>query len=281
MHKYFVMQHDQSDCGAACLAMVLGEYGCKLPLSVIRMDLKTDINGSSIYGILEGAKKHGLEGRALSGTIHEFLEEVNNNNIKLPVIANIISKEGYSHFIVIKKVNKKRFYILDPAKKGHWEKTEDLEKVWVGNIVEFTDHSKVKAADETRGRLQKYVNVCKKQYKTIISVVLFSLLISIVGLIGSVMFEYVINGIYSEKFLIFKRAIRIGQTCLAFTNRFDFRAGQHDAGGKCFHQKILERGSFVLNDDAIVVVFFHNAAKIHKIRQSVHEKSYHTAQDNE
>lgn len=201
MHKYFVMQHDQSDCGAACLAMVLGEYGCKLPLSVIRMDLKTDINGSSIYGILEGAKKHGLEGRALSGTIHEFLEEVNNNNIKLPVIANIISKEGYSHFVVIKKVNKKRFYILDPAKKGHWEKTENLEKVWVGNIVEFTDHSKVKAADETRGRLQKYVNVCKKQYKTIISVVLFSLLISIVGLIGSVMFEYVINGIYSEKFL--------------------------------------------------------------------------------
>jgi len=43
------MQHDQSDCGAACLTIVLGEYGCKQPLSVVRNELKTDINGSSVY----------------------------------------------------------------------------------------------------------------------------------------------------------------------------------------------------------------------------------------
>ena len=59
MRKYFVMQHDQSDCGAACLAMILGYFGCKMPLSVIRMDMKTDINGSSMYGILTAAEKYG------------------------------------------------------------------------------------------------------------------------------------------------------------------------------------------------------------------------------
>lgn len=201
MHKYFVMQHDQSDCGAACLAMVLGSYGRKLPLSVIRMDLKTDINGSSIYGILTGAKKHGLEGKALCGTIHEFIEEYNNNNIQLPVIANVASKEGNSHFIVIHKITKNHLYILDPAKKGYREKIEELEKIWVGNIIVFTDHSKVEKIDQTKGRLQKYIKVCQRQHKAIISVVAFSLLISFVGLIGSIMFEYVVNGIYSEKFL--------------------------------------------------------------------------------
>lgn len=201
MHKYFVMQHDQSDCGAACLAMVLGNYGCKLPLSVIRMDLKTDINGSSIYGILTGAKKHGLEGKALCGTIHEFIEEYNNNNVQLPVIANVASKEGNSHFIVIHKIKKDHLYIWDPAKKGSKEKIEELEKIWVGNVIVFNDHSKVEKIDQTKGRLQKYIKVCQRQQKAIISVVVFSLLISFVGLIGSVMFEYVVNGIYTKKFL--------------------------------------------------------------------------------
>lgn len=104
MIKYFVMQHDQSDCGAAGLAIVLGEYGCKQPLSVVRNELKTDINGSSVYSIVTTAEKYGLKGEALCGTFEEFVREINNNKITLPVIANIVSDDGYSHFIVVNKL---------------------------------------------------------------------------------------------------------------------------------------------------------------------------------
>lgn len=202
MRKYFVMQHDQSDCGAACLAMILGYFGCKMPLSVIRMDMKTDINGSSMYGILTAAEKYGLSGVALSGSLDELLEEVSLNQIQLPIIVNVLSDEGYSHFIVIHKIRKHKLYVLDPASGGHWMKADVLSHMWIGNILSFSGYEDVPQKNKIKGYMRKYVVICEKQYRTILEVVVFSLIISLVGLIGSVMFEYVINGIYSERFLM-------------------------------------------------------------------------------
>ena len=40
-----ILQHDQRDCGAACLAMVAAHYGRKLPVSRCRELTKTDKTG--------------------------------------------------------------------------------------------------------------------------------------------------------------------------------------------------------------------------------------------
>lgn len=46
-----VMQHDEKDCGAACLSMVSEYYGLKLSITQFRELIGVDIFGSNIYGI--------------------------------------------------------------------------------------------------------------------------------------------------------------------------------------------------------------------------------------
>ena len=53
-----VRQHDEKDCGAACLSMILEYFGRKVSLSSIRQAIKVDRNGANIYGIMDGAKQY-------------------------------------------------------------------------------------------------------------------------------------------------------------------------------------------------------------------------------
>ena len=68
MKMNVVLQHDECDCGAACLCMIAGYYGLKLPVSNCRELTKTDQMGTNLYGIVDGAEQIGLEATALAGT---------------------------------------------------------------------------------------------------------------------------------------------------------------------------------------------------------------------
>lgn len=59
--KYIhIQQHDEKDCGAACLSMISEYFGRYLPVSVSRELIKVDQYGANIYGIVSGAEEIGL-----------------------------------------------------------------------------------------------------------------------------------------------------------------------------------------------------------------------------
>lgn len=53
----YVIQHDITDCGAACLLTCLIRYGYSIPITQIRKYANTNQNGTSICGIIKAAKK--------------------------------------------------------------------------------------------------------------------------------------------------------------------------------------------------------------------------------
>jgi len=52
-----VDQHDAADCGAAALATVCQHYGLEISITKIRDVVGTDIKGTNLKGIVEGAIK--------------------------------------------------------------------------------------------------------------------------------------------------------------------------------------------------------------------------------
>lgn len=54
------MQHDETDCGVACISIILQFYGKNVPLRKIREVCGTDSSGTSGYGIIKGAERFGL-----------------------------------------------------------------------------------------------------------------------------------------------------------------------------------------------------------------------------
>ena len=102
----FVQQTAATDCGAACLAMVLGYYGKPMTLSEVREATGVSRHGTSAFAILESARHFGLRGRGvqLSGIDElRFLE------------AGAILHWRFSHFVVFERGDRTGAWIVDPA----------------------------------------------------------------------------------------------------------------------------------------------------------------------
>lgn len=65
LKKYYcVRQQDIQDCGPACIATIAKQYGLKIPVSKIREAAGTDLEGTSVYGVVQAAEKLGFSTKA-------------------------------------------------------------------------------------------------------------------------------------------------------------------------------------------------------------------------
>lgn len=65
MKYILIRQHDESDCGIACLAMLCRFYKSKITYNRIRKLINCDINGVSIEELVNGAEVIGFKAKAL------------------------------------------------------------------------------------------------------------------------------------------------------------------------------------------------------------------------
>lgn len=187
------LQHDQRDCGAACLSMIAMHYGLKYPISRYRELTKTDKIGTNIYGIVDGAKKIGLNANALSGSIEELIDGVEKGEIKFPFIAHI-SKEDCLHYVVVFGYCNGNFLIADPAKGKCSHPLDFFSHIWTGYIVTFEKTDSFSPGNHVRGNFLKFFLLLRGQYFKMTGVFFLSLLIALIGIFGAFVFEIVIDG---------------------------------------------------------------------------------------
>lgn len=126
-HAFHVEQHDESDCGVACLLAVLRYFGGNVTLSQLRAWSGTSISGSTLLGLQQAAMKIGInaEGFEADPSHLKALED--------PSILLVINDLGLNHFVVCfgYHADIDSFEISDPAQRSilYWN-SEDLEKKW-------------------------------------------------------------------------------------------------------------------------------------------------------
>lgn len=111
MRRYaFVKQHNDEECGAACLAMVARHYGKKVSLPRVRQLVGTGQQGTTLLGLRRGADELGFHCRALRTDVDEtFFRDV--HQIGLPAI---LHWKG-NHWVVLHAVHPRSVVIADPA----------------------------------------------------------------------------------------------------------------------------------------------------------------------
>lgn len=193
--KYpFVQQHDEKDCGAACLSMICEYYGKKLQLAKLRELIKVDNQGANIYGIVTGAEALGLHADALEGDRGELLDGIKTGEVKLPFIARIINEYGYEHFIVVYKISDKKVKVGDPGKSStSYMKTDSFFSQWQGHIITFEPDKSFAPCNERKGTYSKYARFITSQKKMLTFIFIVSLIISGINIFSSVVFQYVLN----------------------------------------------------------------------------------------
>ncbi len=190
-----VKQHDEKDCGAACISMIARYYGLKLSIVKCRELIRVDNDGANLFGLIQGAKEIGIDAEALEGTFDELYEELKTSSITYPFVARIISEEMFEHYVVVYKITGKKVVVGDPAKGKISYPLELFKEIWTGHIVTFTTTENFKKGNTTKGSMKKFINLITSQKKLIALVVVISLFISVVSLIGSMVFEFIVNNV--------------------------------------------------------------------------------------
>lgn len=193
-----IYQHDERDCGAACLAMVAACYGLRQPLSRYREITKTDRSGTNLYGLVDGAKRLKLDAAALSGTREELLDEIGSGKISFPFIAHIVSENEMLHYVVVFGLKNGRFLIADPATGKVRCTIEDFFSRWTGYIVTMQKSAAFQGGNTAHGTARRFLGLLHGQYHRLVGALLLSLIIASVGVMGAYVFEIVIDNFALE-----------------------------------------------------------------------------------
>ena len=103
-----IMQMEDLECGAACLAMVMAYYGKWIPLEQVRLDCGVSRDGSNARNMLKAARNYGLNASGYRVEPEEF----KGNDVTYPCIIHW----NFNHFVVLNGFKGDHAYINDPAK---------------------------------------------------------------------------------------------------------------------------------------------------------------------
>ncbi|MDN3691781.1 peptidase domain-containing ABC transporter [Chryseobacterium tructae] len=175
----FIPQHDQMDCGPACLAMICAYYGKDFGLQYLRDKSFITREGVSLLGISEAAEKINLKHMAGKLKPKDF------NSDLLPCVLHW----NQNHFVVLYKIsksiysNKLVYKIADPG-HGIVSLSEDkFKKSWLSDgekgvalFLEPTDEFYQQVPPEEEEISAKYMLNFFKPYKKQIFQLFFLLL---------------------------------------------------------------------------------------------------------
>jgi ABC-type bacteriocin/lantibiotic exporter with double-glycine peptidase domain len=138
----FVPQLTQSECGMACLAMVLGYHGKPLRIEELRQVHSADRSGMTAQDILNIARHYGLRGRGVSIDIEE---------LELLDRASILHW-NFDHFVVFDKLEKNAVQIVDPGSGRRRVPMEQFRRSFTGValLLEPSDEFEPSAAQAKR-----------------------------------------------------------------------------------------------------------------------------------
>ncbi len=132
-----VKQQDLRDCGVACLESIIRHYGGNVPLEKLRVDTKTNKNGTTAYNLVYCAKKYGMDAAG-----YRMPKDQLKRDMVLPCIAHV-NRNGLQHFIVIYEIFSTKLLVMDPAIGKKMIFINDLLNMWSGNVIMFYPKNKL------------------------------------------------------------------------------------------------------------------------------------------
>ncbi len=179
----FLKQHDQSDCGAACLGMICKYYKLPLGLNRLRDMCNVSKDGTSMAAVAEAAETLGFVTRGVRTGYEELMRT------GLPAI---LHWEG-NHFVVLYEITKKDVKIADPGLGLRRLKRPEFEKSWTNMalLLEYTDQ--VAENEPSRSSFKRFLPLIRPYTAILIEVLLASLVLSLLGLASPIFTQTIVD----------------------------------------------------------------------------------------
>lgn len=186
-----ILQHDETDCAAACLAMILSYYGKEVPVRKIRKVAGTDKIGTSGFGISKAAETYGLSSKSLAAP------EKNINKVPTPSILHLVIK-NHEHYVVITKRNSSTVHIIDPSIGPAIYTVEEINKFWTGIFFLFAPTINFEKSKD-KSSFFNFIALLYPYKRSVLQILTSSIMLSLFGIFMSFYFRFLIDEVlYSQ-----------------------------------------------------------------------------------
>ncbi len=181
-----IRQMDATECGSACLTMILNYYGRRTRLSEVRERCGVGRDGLSARAIVKAARDYGLRVRAFSQQHSDF------RYVQLPAIVHW----RFNHFLIVERWSPKRVDIVDPAAGRRRVSSEEFDNNFTGVVITLQPGAQFSHEGSPLGlSLWSYVRQMFRQPGMIVQLLGASLLLQALGLAQPALTQIIIDQI--------------------------------------------------------------------------------------
>ncbi|HAR4502129.1 TPA: peptidase domain-containing ABC transporter [Staphylococcus aureus] len=178
-----IEQNEHSECGIACITMILSYYKSNITLADIRDKFGVPKGGHSLANMKEILNYYGLNSKGFR------VDDVDDlNQLQSPVICHW----NNSHFILLKKVKRNNYYIFDPDLGKRKLNREEFLEGFSNSILIIEGKNSKFDTRKTRSSLSKKY-IFNNQIHLIFSIFIFSFIMQIIGLLVPLATQYLID----------------------------------------------------------------------------------------
>ena len=168
-----LLQMHASECGAACLGMILGYFGRWVPLTELREKCEVSRDGSSAASILRASRQYGLECNGLSVATDQL------KKLQLPLVIFW----QFSHFVVLEGFDDRNYHLNDPSTGRRSISAEEFNKSYSGIALRFKPGEEFKTGGERPGLFSQLGDLLAGSWNALTGVIACGLMLTLLALI--------------------------------------------------------------------------------------------------
>lgn len=179
----WLRQHDETDCGAACLAMIARYHGIRLAIGRLRELANVGREGASMFSLAEAAEKTGYVTRAVRTDFDHL------SGIELPAIAHW---KGY-HYIVLYQVRGDRVVVADPGIGLITMSRKEFADGWTGRLLLLAPTSRLEENEEVTTTYRRFLPFLHPYRFLLFEVLIASLVLELLQLVSPVFTQFIVD----------------------------------------------------------------------------------------
>jgi len=188
-----IYQAQASECGLACVAMLLNYYGHATTIAQLRLSGISSSRGTTLRGLIELASLCGMQSRPLSVELDDL------SDLRLPAIVHVRG----DHFAVIEKVGRGKVVVVDPAVGRRKISLGEFSKIFTGAALECFPNSKFAkigaVAEESIVGFVNSLGIVHGLKRSLLWILILALVLELTVLLSPLFMQVVIDDVVTNR----------------------------------------------------------------------------------
>ena len=202
----FVRQHDETDCGAASLAMICRFHGKRLNVGRLRDLANVSTEGASLRSLASAAESLGFVARGA---------QVKGEPVSRQPLPAIVHWGGF-HFVVLYRIDRRHAWIADPGIGLRRLTLAEFEAKYTGYMLLLEPTERFTEVREAKTSFRRFLNQLAPYTTLLFEVAMASLILDLFGLAAPLFTQTVVDKVIPHQNERLLWVMLIGMLILAF-----------------------------------------------------------------